>query len=265
MREGVRPERQSMRLIAELTSPEIARALTKDSILCLPIGSVEQHGPHLPLNTDTVLVEAFTQAFIARWGKTYDLWQLPTLTLGLSREHAWAPGTLSISVETMVKLLRDVAGEVARSLPARNLIAINGHGGNRGILEALGREIAADFSLNFGAMHLGAMMNPPSNAQPTEIHGGKDETSVMLAVAPDLVRQEMLTKIKPPKNGGAVQAIVLDPAVSWPWNSDDKRIADQGVIGNVDGASAEMGRAIVARVTEAAGGVFKQLIANGRR
>jgi creatinine amidohydrolase len=265
MREGVGPERRSMRLIAELTSPEIARALTKDSILCLPLGSLEQHGPHLPLNTDTVLAEAFTQAFIARWSKTYDLWQLPTLTLGLSREHAWAAGTFSISIETMVKLVRDVAREIARSLPASNLIAINGHGGNRGILEALGREIAAEFSLNFGAMHLGAMMNPPSNAPPTEIHGGKDETSVMLTVAPELVRRDMLGTIKPSKNGKAVQALILDPAASWPWRSDDARLGDQGVIGDVEGASAEMGEAILKRVTEAAGGVFAQLVENGRR
>src|SRR6202521_2580711 len=190
MPDGIGPARQPKRLIAGLTSPEIARALSKNSILCLPIGSIEQHGPHLPLNTDTVLAEAFTQSFIARWGETYDLWQLPALTLGLSREHAWAPGTISLSVETMAKLLRDVAHEITRALPTRNLIAINGHGGNRGILEVLGRELAADFAVNFGALHLGAMMNQSSNAQ--EIHAGKDETSVMLAIAPELVRRDML-------------------------------------------------------------------------
>lgn len=255
---------RSKRLIAELTSPEATRAVSKDSILCLPIGSIEQHGPHLPLNTDTVLAEAFTQAFIARWGKTYDLWQLPALTLGLSREHAWAAGTISVSVETMTRLLRDVAKEVARALPARNLIVVNGHGGNRGILEALGRELAADFALNFAALHLGAMMNPPSNAPPTEIHGGKDETSVMLAIAPDLVRRDQLGTIKPPKNS-KVQTLILDQAVSWPWSSDDKRIADQGVIGDVEGASAEYGQAIIARVVEAAGAVFEQLAENQRR
>ena len=59
---------------------------------------MEQHGPHLPLNTDMVLAEAFTGAIVERWGEAYDLWQLPALPVGLSREHAWAPGTLSLSV-----------------------------------------------------------------------------------------------------------------------------------------------------------------------
>jgi len=257
-------ERHSKRLIEELTSPEVSRLVSKTSILCLPIGSIEQHGPHLPLNTDTILAEAFTDRIIARWAKTFDLWQLPALTLGLSREHAWAPGTLSLSVETMTALLRNIGSEIVRALPTRNLVAINGHGGNRGILEALGHELWADFGLNFCTLHLGAMMNPPSNAPLTEIHGGKDETSVMLALAPDLVRGDMIAKIKSAHDEKAVQELILDPGTSWPWRSDDKRIAEQGVIGDAKAASAEFGNAIVARVVEAAGGIFKRLLENQR-
>ena len=90
----------------------------------------------------------FTRRIVERWGEAYDLWQLPALPIGLSREHDWAPGTLSLSVAGMTALLRDLAREIARSLPARNLLIVNGHGGNRGILEALGRELRGDFGLN---------------------------------------------------------------------------------------------------------------------
>ncbi|HXF87552.1 MAG TPA: creatininase family protein [Xanthobacteraceae bacterium] len=252
-------ERQNKRRIAELTSFEAARVVNANAVLCLPIGSLEQHGPHLPLNTDTVLAEAFTAAIVARWGDTYDLWQLPALPLGLSREHAWASGTISLSVATMAALLREVAGEIVRALPARNLVAINGHGGNRGLLEAIGRELAGDFGLNFCAMHLGAMMSPPSGAGSIEIHGGKDETSVMLALAPELVRQERMADSKPPADSKAVQALILDPATSWPWSSDDELIAHLGVIGEARAASVAHGRAIVERVVEAAGGVLARL------
>jgi creatinine amidohydrolase/Fe(II)-dependent formamide hydrolase-like protein len=252
-------ERQHKRRMAELTSFEAARAVGANAVLCLPIGSLEQHGPHLPLNTDTVLAEAFTAAIVARWGDTYDLWQLPALPLGLSREHAWASGTMSLSVATMTALLREVAGEIVRALPARNLVAINGHGGNRGILEAMGRELAGDFGLNFCAMHLGAMMSPPSGAALIEIHGGRDETSVMLALAPELVRRERMADTRPPADLKSVQALVLDLATSWPWRSDDDRIAHLGVIGDARAASAEHGRAIVERVVEAAGAVLARL------
>jgi creatinine amidohydrolase/Fe(II)-dependent formamide hydrolase-like protein len=250
---------QHTRLIAVLTSPEAAQAIGKDAVLCLPMGSLEQHGPHLPLNTDTVLAEAFSAAIVARWGDRYDLWQLPALPLGLSREHAWAAGTVSLSVATMVALLREVTGEIVRTLPARNLVVINGHGGNRAILEAIGRELAADFGVNFCAMHLGAMMSPAVGAASIEIHGGKDETSAMLALAPELVRRERMADIQPPADAKAVQALILDPAVSWPWSSDDERIAHLGVIGDARAASAEHGRAIVERAVEAAGAVFARL------
>ncbi len=126
----------------------------------------------------------------------YDLWRLPALPIGLSREHDWAAGTLSLSVGGMTALLRDLGREIARALPARNLLIVNGHGGNRGILEALGRELRGDFGLNLCALHLGALMSPVADAAVPEIHAGKDETSVMLALAPDLVRRERIGDLK---------------------------------------------------------------------
>ena len=250
------------RTIGDLTFQEVGTALRASSILCLPMGSMEQHGPHLPLNTDTVLAEAFADRIVERWGETYDLWRLPSISVGLSREHDWAAGTLSLSLGGMTALLRDLARELTRALPARNLLIVNGHGGNRGILEALGRELRGDFGLNLGALHLGAMISPLQDAAAPEIHAGKDETSVMLALAPDLVRREQIPNLKAPPDGAAVRALILDPAMSWPWSSADKHIAEAGVIGDAREASAEHGNAIVARVVEAAGRVLGQLLGN---
>jgi creatinine amidohydrolase/Fe(II)-dependent formamide hydrolase-like protein len=250
------------RIIGDLTFPEVATSLRATSILCLPLGAMEQHGPHLPLNTDAVLAEAFTRRILARWGDAYDLWQLPSFAVGLSREHAWAPGTISLSVATMTALLRDLAREIARALPARNLLIVNGHGGNRGILEALARELAGDFGLNLCALHLGALISPVGDAKVPEIHGGKDETSAMLALAPDRVRRDRIAELKAPPDGDTVRAAILDPGTTWPWSSGDRRIADTGVIGDARGASAEHGEAIVDRVVAAAGGVLRQLLDN---
>jgi len=84
----------------------------------------------------------------------------------------------------------------------------------------------------------------------------------MLALAPDLVRREQILSLKAPPDGSAVRALILDPAVSWPWSSGDKRIAETGVVGDARDASAEHGNAIVTRVVEVAGRVLSQLLSN---
>lgn len=239
-----------------------AGALSASSVLCLPLGSTEQHGPHLPLDTDTVIAEALTARIVARWGEAYDLWQLPVLPVGLSREHGWAPGTMSHSVAAMTALLRDQASEIVGAVPARNLLIVNGHGGNRGILEAVGYELHGDFGLNVCSLHLGALFSPvPAHGLP-EIHAGKDETSVMLAIAPAKVRRERIADLKSPPDAAAVRAVILDPTVSWPWSSGDPRLADRGVIGDPHDSSAEHGEAIIERVIRAAGLVLDQLRKN---
>ena len=89
------------------------------------------------------------------------------------------------------------------------------------------------------------MISPVQDARLPEIHAGKDETSVMLALAPDLVRRERIAELKAPPDGAAVRALILDPAVSWPWSSGDKRIAETGRHWRCARASAEHGSAIV--------------------
>ena len=127
----------------------------------------------------------------------------------------------------------------------------------------------ADCGLNVCIFHPASLADTNANSAAPEIHGGKDETSVMLALAPELVRRERVGKLqgKPSAkpDAKAVRALVLDPAVSWPWSSGDPRIADRGVMGDAGAASAQHGKAIIERVVEAAGGVFKQLRDNRKR
>lgn len=252
------------RLIGELTFLEISKCLSERSILCLPIGSIEQHGPHLPLNTDVVLAEGFTRLIISRWGKALDLWQLPTVSISLAREHEWAPGTMSLSIQAMTAVMRDLGREIARALPARNLVVINGHGGNKGILEALTQDLRADFGLNVCVLHPAAMVEASGDAAIPEIHGGKNETSMMLAIAPQLVRRELIAQLKNAPDGEVIRKTILQKGVTRPWTTDDARIADTGVIGDVHAASVEFGQHIIDHVVETAGGVLKQLLDNQR-
>jgi creatinine amidohydrolase/Fe(II)-dependent formamide hydrolase-like protein len=254
------PQDGPNRSLGELTYPDISKRLRASSILCLPIGSIEQHGPHLPLNTDLVLAEEFTRRIIAQWGETYDLWELPSVAVSLAREHEWAPGTLSLSIESFTRLFRDLGREIARNLPARNLAIINGHGGNRGILEALAQDLRGDFRLNVCVLHPTTWADINAASKTPEIHGGKNETSMMLATAPHLVRTDQIAKLQAAPRADAIRTTILDQSVTWPWTTDEKAIAESGVIGDAKSASAEFGKQLLDKIAEAAGGVFKQLL-----
>ena len=258
------PHAGSDRLIGELTSPEIQEVLAETSILCLPIGSIEQHGPHLPLNTDVVLAEGLTRLIVSRWGEALDLWQLPTMSISLAREHQWAPGTMSLSIQGMTALLRDLGREIVRALPARNLLIVNGHGGNSGILAALVQDLRADFDLNVCVLHPAALAEVKANSAIPDIHGGRMETSMMLAIAPHLVRRGLIGQLNNPPDDDAVRRSILPNGVMWPWTTEDRRLADMGVIGDAKSASAEFGQQMIDYVVETTGGILKQLLDNRR-
>lgn len=248
------------RLVGELTFAEVATRIGARSILCLPFGSIEQHGPHLPLNTDAVLAEAITRRIVEGQSTQLDLWQLPTLSVGLAREHEWAPGTLSLSVDGVIAMMRDLGRAIAR-LPTRNLAIINCHGGNRGILDALILDLRADFGLNVCVLHpaVWAETCEPSSGIP-DIHGGKIETAMMLAIAPHLVRMDRLAQIQTKPDVAAINRIILDKAVSWPWTTDDKRIAAMGVIGDAQAATPEFGQRLIAHVVDKARAALARLV-----
>jgi creatinine amidohydrolase len=247
------------RVLGELTFQDAARVIKATSIICLPLGAIEQHGAHLPLNTDVVVAEGLTRRLLERWGEEFDLWQLPTLSIGLSREHDWAAGTLSLSINGFAAYLRDLAGTFVRALPARNLAIVNGHGGNRGILENLLHELHGDFGLNAVVLHpFDLAGGDPIGA---DVHGGKGETSVMLALAPQAVRRDKIGAGGPP-DPKAVQALIYERGATWGWRSDDARLARDGIIGDPGGATAEHGAALLDRMVAASGPIFTRLLEN---
>ena len=185
-----------------------------------------------------IVAEGITRRIVARWGEAFDLWQLPTLSIGLSREHDWAAGTLSLSVAGFVQYLRDLARDLVCSLPARNLAIVNGHGGNRGILENVLRELQSEFGVNACVLHPFDLAG--GDPAGSDVHGGKGETSVMMVLAPECVRRELIG------SGGApepetLRALIIDRGTTWPWRTDDPRLARDGVIGDASAASAEFG------------------------
>ena len=112
--------------------------------------------------------------------------------------------------------------------------------------------------------HPASLADTAADSAAPEIHGGKNETSMMLAIAPHLVRRDQIATLKSPPDGEAVRKTILQRGVTWPWTSDEKNIADTGVIGDPTTASAEFGQQIVERVVERAGAVLSQLLQRRR-
>src|SRR5262249_37306516 len=152
---------------------------------------------------------------------------------------------------------------LVRALPARNLLILNGHGGNRGVLETLLLELAGDFGLNACAVHPFDLAKiERSFAAVPDVHGGRHETSGMLVLAPDLVRRELVAQFD--RKPDAIRALIFERGSSWPWRTDDPRLARDGVIGDAAAASAELGATIIKSVVDEARAVLVRLRENAR-
>lgn len=139
------------RIFADLRAPEIAD-LSPGAVAVLPIGSVEQHGPHLPLSTDLVVADTLARDVVAAHGDEIDLLLLPTLAYSKSNEHAWSAGTMWLSATTVLATLDDL-GRCLATTPVERLVFLNGHGGNSALLQVASRDIRLAHGLRTFVMH----------------------------------------------------------------------------------------------------------------
>jgi len=226
----------------DLTGPEIAERITADSILLLPVGAVEQHGPHLPLAVDHVIAHETANAVVDEVGDELDVWQLPTMSISKSNEHAWSAGTLWYSATTMLAILRDL-GRCLATTGAERLVLLNGHGGNTTLLATALRELRVEFGFKTFLVHPSV---PPAygGTAPAEelgmgIHGGRNETSVFMHLRPELVDLSKAER-KVPETIAANEHVKFGGSVMFGWLSND--FDDDGYIGDPTGANADLGK-----------------------
>ena len=229
------------RRFADLRGPEIAQRLTDRSILLQPLGAIEQHGPHLPLSTDSVVADAVADAVVARCGDHLDVWLLPTLQYTKSNEHAWSPGTVWLSATTLLAVLDDI-GRCVATTAARKLVFLNGHGGNSALVNVANRELRLRHGLQTFLAHPGVPVDQGGSAPAVElgmgVHGGLEETSLMLHLAPHLVDMTHAAR-RIPEALAANRHVRFGGRVSFGWLSND--FSDDGVIGDPTGATAARG------------------------
>ncbi len=230
----------------ELSGPALAEALTEDSILVLPIGAVEHHGPHLPLSTDLLMAQLLGHRVVdAAVESGLDAWLLPPIAYAKSDEHAWAPGTLWISATTLLATLTDL-GRAITTTRARTLVFYNGHGGNLALLQVALRELRTKFGLRTFLVNVsipsGDGETRPGSGPDEKgfgIHGGHGETSLAMHLRPELVDLSVATRAVPDHLADFELIGFGGAPVQFGWTSDD--FGTGGVVGDPTEATAEWG------------------------
>lgn len=245
---------------AALSSAAIA-ALPADTVAVLPLGATEQHGPHLPTGTDTLLVEAVLSRALDRLPAGHPLVVLPSMAVTKSGEHAAWPGTLAIGPALMLGLIDAIGAGVARA-GLRRLFLLNGHGGNTALLEVAVRELRQDHGLItahaswFGFADLSSW---PAEDLRDDLHGGDLETSAMLALQADLVEMDRAGEFGTSLDVWARETPAIGlgrQAVRPGWLAQDLNAA--GAMGRASVASAEKGEALLHGAAEALAEALRQ-------
>lgn len=225
----------------ELTSTEAAKLLQKVDIALLPVGSVEQHGPHLPLDTDAFDSGYLAESIACACSDPKPL-VLPLVSYGVSYEHEEFVGTVSISNDTLAHLIYEIGMSVARN-GINKLVIINGHGGNTPALNYAAQMITKDARI-FVCVDTGETSDVDIEKMtdtPNDIHAGEIETSTSLALRPHLVKIDSAVK-SIPRFSSRYLNFTSKRGVNW--YAHTKKISSSGVIGDPTKASAEKGEKI---------------------
>jgi creatinine amidohydrolase len=201
--------------LADLSWPQ----LSGQALLAVPIGSTEQHGPHLPVDTDTRIAVALAEGLATRRA---DVLVAPPLPYSASGEHAGFPGTLSLGTAALTTVLVELVRSADDT--CRGVVLVNAHGGNAAALES-----AVGLLRSEGRQVLGWAPRAP---WPADLHAGRAETAVLLHLAPHVVRTE-------------AQVAGPVPSVAQLVASGVRAASPSGVLGDPAGADAESGRTVL--------------------
>ncbi len=242
------------RFWADMTTEEFAKLDGERVIALLPVGAVEQHGPHLPVCVDSCINQGILARALELLPPEVPLAVLPMLPVGKSDEHIAFPGTLTISAETLIRLWTEIGESVARS-GIRKLVIFNSHGGQPQVMEIVARDLRVRQGMMVVTYSWYAAGVPDGLFPPEEvahgIHAGAIETSMMLHLRPDLVQMDRAADFTPLMAEMAPDYRRLSPTGPGrlAWQAQD--LHPSGAAGDATDADAERGRALVEHAAQA--------------
>ncbi|UZF91391.1 creatininase family protein [Bosea sp. NBC_00550] len=238
----------------ELTAEELRAKAAGDAIVVLPVASVEQHGPHLPVGVDTILCSGVCKAAAERAGDV-DVVVAPTLWCGMAEHHMAFGGTFTFDIPTYRAVLLALLKSIERHGFHRVLI-VNGHGGNIAALTAFLPDFARETRLHIEAttyfLLAEAALPPLLEDQQAVQHACEVETSMMMVLAPGSVRDARLGEAF-----GALDGLPGRPTVSRHRSFRD--MTETGVIGDARRATTQKGQACLDACAEALAGLLREM------
>lgn len=230
-----------MRYFEKMTWPECQRAIHPERWVILPIGAIEAHGPHLPLNTDNIIARELA----ARLGAALDGLVLPVLPFGQVWSLKDFPGSLTFSTETLERVVVELAVSLYRH-GVRRLILLNAHFGNNQSLKEAARQVMEDYPdihvLYFSHPGLNRLVQgimETERPHPAYVHADEIETSLLLAFQPEDVRMELAVREYP-------QFPASFDYTPTPWGA----VTKSGVLGDPTKATAAKGELLAQRLVE---------------
>ena len=233
----------------DMTAGDFATPDVSNWIAVLPVAAIEQHGPHLPLGTDTVIGEGLLDAAFNVMANELPVTVLPTQTIGKSNEHISSTGTLTFDWQTAIKAWIEI-GESLHRAGIQKMIIINSHGGNAALIDIVAVELRVRFDMLVVATSWTKFGEPDGLFSDHEktygIHGGDIETSLMLALRPDLVDMDKA------KDFHSLQLDFMNEfthlrahgPVSFGWKAQDLNV--EGTVGDASIATSEKGDKLIA-------------------
>lgn len=230
----------------EMTTVDFAGADTSEWIAVLPVAAIEQHGPHLPVWTDTCIAEGQVERVIGMLPPGLPATFLPVQAIAKSNEHIDSPGTLTLDWDTVTRAWLDIGDSVARA-GVRKLVIVTSHGGNVPIMDIVARELRVRHGMLVVATAWARFGQPegvfPAGEFAYGIHGGDVETSIMLHLAPHLVRMDRAEDFLSAQTrlAATMKQLRVHGPVQFGWKAQDLNPA--GVVGNAAAATPEKGKA----------------------
>lgn len=232
-----------------LPASRLRELAAADAVVLVPVGSMEQHGPHLPVQVDALLATAVSQGAAARLSATTQVVVAPTVWCGLAEHHMAFGGTISLDFDTFRALLRCICASIARH-GFRRIAVVNGHGGNVTALNVITGELARELDVPLTTLTYWLLAGAAERfsrileRQSSVRHACEAETSMLLEIAPELVDQGAMGSADGTAEG------VLEASGAYRYRSFADLSAN-GVLGYPSAASAAKGRQLLDAASEA--------------